>query len=108
MPLRPCLECGIPTAGTYCRAHDDEQARRAAKARANGLGTTYWRDLRVAALVRDGGQCVLHVDAGCTRRATSVHIRPELGGDHLAARLEDCKSACAHCHGVVDAPRARR
>lgn len=58
--------------------------------------------------MRDGYRCQLAVDDGCTEAATTVHIRPELGGNHLTATLEDCTSACAHCHGVVDAPRARQ
>lgn len=71
-----------------------------------GRRSPYWRELRLAALERDGYRCQLQVDDGCTGQAVSVHIDPRLGGDHLRATLADCLSACAHCHGAVDAPRA--
>jgi hypothetical protein len=47
------------------------------------------------------------VDEGCTEVATTVHLDPKLGGDHLRATITDVTSACAHCHGVVDGGRAQ-
>lgn len=66
-----------------------------------------WERLRIAALERDGCMCRIRL-AGCTGTATTVHLDPRLGGNHAAATLEDLLSACAHCHGLVDGPRARR
>jgi hypothetical protein len=37
-----------------------------------------------------------------------VHLDPSLEGNHHLATLDDIASACAHCHGVVDAPRASK
>jgi hypothetical protein len=53
----------------------------------------------------DGGRCTFRLD-GCTGRAETVHLAPELGGNHLLATLENTGSACRRCHGVTDAPRS--
>src|SRR5947209_8274983 len=75
--LRPCLACGRPTRGARCPEHDHDNARRAAKAKAHGLTTRAWQLLRRARLELDGYRCRLALP-GCTGRATSVHLRPEL------------------------------
>jgi 5-methylcytosine-specific restriction endonuclease McrA len=98
--------------GGYCPAHAAAFAkrtngRRAKKWAAHKGNTFAWRVLRKQALERDRYRCRLRC-SGCTGKATTVHINPNLGGDHSKAKLVDCLSACAHCHGVVDAPRARR
>jgi hypothetical protein len=74
--------------------------------RARGTSTSYWKQLRLQALQRYGHRCVLRVDRRCTQTATTVHISPHLKGDHRAATLADCKSACRTCHGIIDGPRA--
>ena len=61
---------------------------------------------RPAELARDGHKCMLAVDAGCAGRAESVHRLPEYGTYH-DENLDAYISACRHCHGVVDAPRAK-
>jgi hypothetical protein len=43
----------------------------------------------------------------CTTYAETVHPAAELRGDHRLATLENTRSACRHCHGVVDAPRSQ-
>jgi hypothetical protein len=92
----------------YCPEHKRaENARRRAKARANGTDTPEW-----AALSRQrralAGRCELQVDEGCTGLPETGHLNPELGGQHRGATLADVRAACRHCHGVVDAPRAAR
>src|SRR5262249_50206944 len=82
-----------------------DDRRRNERAKAQGRRSPYWARLRAAALARDGGYCQIRLE-GCTLIATSVHIAPALGGDHWLATLEDCLSACHHCHGSTDAPRA--
>jgi hypothetical protein len=76
------------------------------RAKRGGRTTAYWKRLRLQALERDHNRCTFGLP-GCTGTATHVHIRPELQGNHLAAGLADCRSACPHCHGVIDAPRAQ-
>jgi 5-methylcytosine-specific restriction endonuclease McrA len=101
--------CGklIPADTRRCPEHERaENSRRAAKAQRNGLRTPHWRAIRKARLLMDGGLCVLKVDDGCTVYAETVHLAPELEGNHLLATTENTRSACRHCHGVTDAPRS--
>lgn len=106
---RACIVCLGGTGGGYrCPEHAAaDNVRRREKAKRNGLYSDHWKLVRKARLQLDGGRCVLRVDAGCTGRATTVHLAPELGGNHLLATLSNTASACRHCHGVVDAPRAQ-
>ncbi len=107
--MRVCVVsgCGRLSYRARCNSHlRAESKRRAAKAKANGLHTPGWQRMRKARLSLANNICELN-DEGCTIRATSVHIPPELKGDHTRARLEDVRAACHHCHGVVDAPRAK-
>jgi hypothetical protein len=93
--VRPCLECGRPAAGSRCREHT----------RHYGYGTRHWQTLRRQRLQLDGYSCTLQLP-GCTLDATTVLLAPELEGDHRRATLDNTRSACLHCHGVVDAPRS--
>lgn len=108
LSLCPAPRCRTLTLGGRCEPHrQTENRRRHRKQRAQGRDAAAWRqDLRAAALERDGGRCALRVDDGCTGTATTVHLDERLQGRHDLATLVDCSSACAHCHGVVDAPRA--
>ena len=111
MPLKPCLDCGKPTPNARCADHDTDTERRVQKSKDHGLFHVEWRGpngLRKRALDRDQGLCKLRVDDRCTTLATTVHLDPALEGDHARATLDDCTSACAHCHGVIDGARAAR
>jgi 5-methylcytosine-specific restriction endonuclease McrA len=105
VPGQPCNK--IISAADYlcpeCK-HKDNQ-RRAAKSKRNGLRSPYWQAVREARLRLDGYRCVLQHD-GCTGYAETVHIPPELKGNHLLATVETCRSACRRCHGVEDGGRA--
>jgi ribosomal protein L28 len=91
------------TCKTGCRL---DNARRNAKSKAHGLTKARWKQgLRKRALERDRYRCRLRL-SGCTGKASTVHLRPELAGDHDAANLDDVLSCCAHCHGVIDGRRA--
>ena len=103
--LKPCLVCGRLTSNFRCPDHSDNK-QRAARNNTNGTHRSHWRNLRAAVLERDGHQCRLRADDRCTMIATTVHLNPSLNGDHDRATANDCLSACAHCHGVTDAPRA--
>lgn len=77
------------------------------KAKRNGLNLNRWRGprgLRAQALRRDHHLCQ---HPGCTNKATTVHIRPELNGDHRRATLNDCTSLCHTCHGRIDGRRSQ-
>jgi 5-methylcytosine-specific restriction endonuclease McrA len=82
-----------------------DNRRRLEKRRKHGMVGKHWDELRIAALERDGRLCQPRL-AGCTEIATSVHLDPRLGGNHALATLQDLTSCCAHCHGVLDGPRA--
>jgi len=109
--LRPCSQPGCPVLVVRGRCPQHERAenhRRATKAQRHGLHSVYWRGVRLARLQMDGWRCVLMVDEGCTGYAETVHLDPELRGNHLLATVDNVRSACRHCHGVVDAPRSHR
>lgn len=84
-----------------------DNKRRAAKQAAHGRDRKHWTRLRTARLELDQRACQL-CQKGCTGKATTVHLRPDFKGDHDSATITDVVSACAHCHGAEDAPRARR
>jgi hypothetical protein len=109
MPLGRICRLSVGAICTSCpKGCRLDNQRRNAKSRDHGLTRAAWKKrLRLAALERDGYLCRLRLQ-GCTGKATTVHLRPELAGDHSRATLDDCTSCCAHCHGVIDAPRARR
>jgi hypothetical protein len=93
--LRPCLDCGRPTIGPRCPAHTTDY----------GYASLHWQRVRAARLQVDGHLCQFNYP-GCIGHATTVHLAPELAGDHSLATLETTRSACHHCHGIEDAPRA--
>ena len=107
MVSRYCIHHGIVPPDHYC--HDGvvttRNRRRHAKALANGTKSRHWRQVRAARLALDNGACQLRVDHGCTRIATTVHLDPELRGNHRLATLDNTRSACRHCHGVIDGAR---
>ena len=101
--------CGafIPADKRRCPAHEQgENARRTAKSERNGQRSPHWLAVRKARLFMDAGLCQLKVDEVCTVQADTVHLDPELHGNHLLATVDNTRSACRHCHGVTDAPRA--
>ena len=111
---RICVEsgcAGITLGMQYvtCEKHGSEtrQSRKSRKVKAQGTKSGYWIKLREQALARDGFRCQLAL-RGCTEFATTVHLDESLGGNHFAARLDDCTSACRHCHGVYDGARTPR
>jgi hypothetical protein len=92
---RPCLDCGTPTDGSRCPDH----------AIRYGYATPHWQAVRKQRLALDRHLCRLQHD-GCTVRATTVHLDPNCNGNHLLATLDNTVSACLHCHGIEDGPRA--
>ena len=94
--LRPCLTCGTPTRnGPRCRTCTQPA----------GYATAHWQRIRRQRLNLDGHRCTLN-HPGCTTVATTVHLAPELNGNHLLATIDNTRSACLRCHGTEDAPRA--
>ena len=85
--LRLCRHCprAIPeTERFFPECARTENARRARKAKRNGLKTAYGRDVRRARLSLDSGLCTFKL-RGCTTYAETVHLAPELRGDHRLA-----------------------
>jgi 5-methylcytosine-specific restriction endonuclease McrA len=85
---RRCLTCRVLIAtGSYC-----------ATCRPRNGSTWAWRALRLRALDRDRGLCVV-----CGDVATEVdHIVPvELGGGD---GLDNLRSLCSDCHAGVHSP----
>lgn len=98
-----CPRCGRPKP---CARHaGDDNRRRAEKSKAHGLASARWKRTRAAVLARDRGLCRLGLRY-CTVTATTVHRLPEFGTFH-DGNLDAYVSACAHCHGVIDGPRAK-
>ena len=95
LTLRPCLDCGRPSRGPRCPDHAIDY----------GYDSGHWQLVRAARLALDLNRCQLQLD-GCTNTATTVHLDPDCSGNHLLATIDNTTSACLHCHGVVDAPRA--
>src|SRR5512133_1945585 len=105
--LKACVECGQPAKGTRCPKHQrHENARRSRKAKAHGLKTPHWQKVRQERLALDGGLCTFRLPR-CTYYAETVHLDPELRGNHRLATLDNTRSACRRCHGTVDAPRSK-
>jgi len=65
--------------------------------RAYGYDTQHWQRTRKARLAIDNHQCTLQLN-GCTHKATTVHLNPELNGNHRHATTSNTQSACLHCH----------
>jgi 5-methylcytosine-specific restriction endonuclease McrA len=99
--------CGRSCEGAYCPLHDRQRLlKRQDRDRRYGYGRSHWRRLKKERLALDNYTCRIRL-AGCTLRATTVHLHPDLQGNHDIATINDCISACAPCHGAIDAPRAR-
>jgi hypothetical protein len=103
---RVCSRAGGAICTTCKRTCALDNQRRTKKSSDHGLTKSAWkRHLQPAALERDHNRCRFRF-RGCTRRATTVHLRTGLAGDHDAATLDDVLSACLHCHGVADGIRS--
>lgn len=102
---RICSAAGGEICTTCKRTCRLDNQRRNAKTVEHGVKRAHFQALRKTRLELDRHACQLRL-RGCKRKATTVHLRPGLAGDHDAATIADVVSACAHCHGVADASRA--
>jgi hypothetical protein len=100
-PLHPRGRC------PRCYAEDNQ--RRKTKQRDQGRTTRRWKNLARAAKQAAGYRCQIcdRPEIRDSRGWLSVHLRPELGGNHRAATLDDVVVLCLSCHGTLDAPRAQ-
>lgn len=106
-----CPRCGAPNgrgdlAGLCAKHTREDNARRNKKRKDSGRATAAWQRMRLAAFHRDGYACRRCGSIG-DRHTLTVHLRPELGGNHFAATLADLTTYCRRCHGSVDAPRSQ-
>jgi hypothetical protein len=84
----------------------EDRARRNARVRDYGYGSSNWQTVRKQRHALAQGRCELKLD-GCTITATHTHLNPELQGDHRTATIYDTRACCSSCSGAVDAPRSR-
>ena len=107
MTIKYLCVCGalVPKPGRCpdCQRADDRRRNR--KRVESGRTTAAWQRLRAAAIHRDNYTCQRCGVSGTVKTLT-VHLRPELGGNHRAATLDDLVTLCRSCHGKTDAPRA--
>lgn len=89
--LKACSVCGRRAReGNRCDDH---------KSLAGPTSSRYrWQKLRKVVMARDGFRCL---QCGATADLT-VHIDPDLGGDHDRATADDCITLCRSCHGRID------
>lgn len=95
MKKRACMVCGRPSSGPRCRKH-----QLAPRARGNAFEPT-----RQFVLERDGWQCQVKLDDGCTVAATCVdHVIPRArGGTDDPANLQASCTSCNARKGASDA-----
>jgi hypothetical protein len=101
--LRTCIVCGriIPATRRRCPEHrrDDNRRRHCEEHRRRYAPRQLAQAAAAGARARP-----THLPELRATRHQRPH-RPELGGNHRLARLDDCTSLCASCHGSVDAAR---
>jgi 5-methylcytosine-specific restriction protein A len=101
--MKPCLECGEPATGTYCRVHTPAPWSRRSRPR-RGDASSGWerqrRNLRI--LTRDDYRCYV-----CGGPAVGVdHVVPDFeGGSSADGNL---RAICARCHRVKTARESAR
>jgi hypothetical protein len=104
----PCHGPYTPSKHGCPACYQEDNRRRTVKQREQGRTTSHWKKLARAAKQNAGYRCQ---SCGRLEERTpagwlSVHLRPELGGNHRAATLDDVVVLCLSCHGTLDAPRA--
>jgi hypothetical protein len=115
--LKACIRHGIyqpgvpPVPRGRCpRCYREDNQRRSRKQQASGRTTAHWRNVKAQAKALAGYRCQ---SCGVFEQPTprgwlSVHLRPELQGNHRIATVADVVVLCLSCHGSRDAPRASR
>lgn len=90
MPLRPCLDCGTPTAGTRCPMHTQARDRARGSAHARGYDRAHQAaraqlELTLPAPCAYGCGTTLHPDSDWV----AAHI---IDGDPTAGWVASCRS----------------
>ncbi len=98
---RRCLDCGRRTDSPRCLIC---QARREAPYRqSHGRNTYRWQQLCEQRKRIDGFRCTY---CGATDDLT-VDLDPRLRGNHRAATINDCRTACRRCNSSRGGKRRR-
>ena len=84
------------------KSKHEANALRLARRRAHKRNTAAWKRLAAVVKARDG--CCL--DCGTTHDLT-VHLHPDLAGQHDLATPDDCLTLCRSCHGAREGGRVR-
>ena len=87
-----CLDCGQRTRGSRCVTC--KPRHELTRTRASGRSTHAWQQLRERRKQLDGYRCTY---CGSTEDLT-VDLDPRLQGNHRAATIEDCVTACRRCN----------
>lgn len=110
-----CPDCSRmhPGPQARCPAHHlahtrIDNRRRKRKAVEHGRCTAAWEHTRLARLQLDAYTCQACRGEVCGNRHLTVHLAPELEGNHRDATVDDCITLGAKCHGRIDGRRARR
>ena len=93
--LKPCLDCGTPTHGTRCPAHQREHDRvRADAPQRRARSSARYQQARAAAKRRDNHRCQR---CGATDNLEAHHLVALAdGGDPYS--LSNLVTLCARCH----------
>lgn len=108
MTLRPCIDCGAPSAGTRCADHEAEARTRRERDRPprtdeQGRRPWRWRTLS-ARLRRMVGECER---CGSTAGLSVDHLVPTSMGGEVFPPWSGLRVLCRPCHGKVWAEQRR-
>jgi 5-methylcytosine-specific restriction endonuclease McrA len=93
MALKPCMDCGTPTAQTRCPTHTSTRNRARGSATQRGYGALHKR-LTTLVLAKANGRCAL-----CGGKATTGdHIIPKSRGGPTV--LENYQALCHSCNSA--------
>ena len=84
----------------------EKRARQSAKITRYGYRRANWLSVRKQRLELVGHVCELRILCDGAR-ATHVHLRPDFGGNHDAAAVDDARACCIQCSGAIDGARRR-
>ena len=103
MPLKPCLDCGMPSALSRCRKciYEQEQKNAYKRFRQTSHNRGYdkdWRVLRIQVLERDRWICYLCGKKLVEADATVDHIVPITKDESKRLDMTNLAACCRSCN----------
>lgn len=95
MTLRPCIDCGDPSAGTRCPHCTRQQQRDTRRDHIASINKARWK--RLSAQVRRAMPWCL--DCHNTKRLSADHILPAVDYPELWYSIENLVTRCQPCNG---------